>query len=86
MFIRSRSPRLTQNRCYVLPYSVSRFLVSNNFVLLELADILLSHNYNKHNSRLAMVLIVSCNFHIRKSKHKRLSALFRFSYVRNLDK
>jgi hypothetical protein len=48
--------------------------VSNISCLVELADILHFHNCNKRNSRLAVVLKRSCNFHIRKNIGKRLSA------------
>jgi len=61
-------------------------LVSNISCLVELADILHFRNCNKHNSRLAVVLKRSCNFHIRKNIGKRLSALFLLSYVRSWGK
>lgn len=57
------------------------FFVSNNSWI---GEHLLLHNCNKHRSRLVVVLIMSCNFRIRKSKRKHLSALFRFSRVRKL--
>ncbi len=50
--------------------------VSNISCLVELADILHFHNYNIHNSRLAVALKLFYNFHIRKNIGKRLSALF----------
>jgi hypothetical protein len=60
--------------------------VSNISCLVELADILHFHNCNKHNSRLAVVLKRSCNFHIRKNIGKRLSALFLPFCVRSWGK
>jgi len=60
--------------------------VNNISCLVELADILHFHNCNTHNSRLAVVLKLFCNFHIRKNIGKRLSALFQPFCVRSLGK
>ncbi len=48
--------------------------VSNISCLAELGDISHFRNYNKHNSRLVLVLELVCIFHIRKNIDKRLSA------------
>jgi len=69
----------------VMGWAFSSF-VSNISCLVELADILHFHNYNKHNSHLDVVLKRFCNFHIRKNIGKRLSALFLLSYVRSWGK
>lgn len=60
--------------------------VSNISCLVELADILHFRNCNKHNSRLAVVLKRSYNFHIRKNIGMRLSASFLPFCVRSLGK
>jgi|GEM_PF-2219614 hypothetical protein len=61
-----------------------RFLSVNNiFCLVELVDKQDFRNYNIHNSRLVLVLELSCSFHIRKNIGKHLLALFLPSYVRS---
>jgi hypothetical protein len=61
-------------------------VVSNIFCPVELVDKQHFRNYNKHNSRLVLVLELVCIFHIRKNIGKRLSALFLLSCVRSLGK
>jgi hypothetical protein len=59
---------------------------SNIFCPAELVDKQHFRNYNKHSSRLVLVLELVCIFHIRKNIGKRLSALFLLSYVRSWGK
>ena len=60
--------------------------VSNIFCPAELVDKQHFRNYNKHSSRLVLVLELVYIFHIRKNIDKRLSALFLLSCVRSWDK
>jgi hypothetical protein len=60
--------------------------VSNIFCPAELVDKQHFRSYNKHSSRLVLVLELVCIFHIRKNIGKRLSALFLLSYVRSWGK
>jgi hypothetical protein len=60
--------------------------ISNIFCPVELVDKQHFRNYNKHSSRLVLVLELVYIFHIRKNIGRRLSALFLLSCVRSWGK
>jgi len=92
-FLRNRKPKLqilALTRHCAKPLLVAGLLcfpsVSNIFCPAELVDKQHFRSYNKHSSRLVLVLELVCIFHIRKNIGKRLSALFLLSYVRSWGK
>jgi hypothetical protein len=67
-------------------YPVFIFSFNSKIPLVGLVDILLFRNYNKHNSRLVLALILSYSFHTHKRIGKRLWASSLPFYARSLDK
>jgi hypothetical protein len=73
-----------------MPNKITNFisfsLICSDLSLLELADTVLSRNYNKHNNRLILALKLSCTSRTRKNTGKHLSVLFPLSYVHSWGK